>query len=96
MFITIVSDTEPTTRPDGSPLQEADKWINGEVTKVWQIICYYDRDVLQNVDSSDPAFEEVKFLPGQWVVEGQQAVAEINGVKIVSEPLPLFDESDFV
>lgn len=53
MFVTITSDTEPTTRPDGSPLEESDKWVNGDITKVWQIACYTEDDILYYNDAAD-------------------------------------------
>ena len=53
MFITITSNTEPTTRPDGTPLQEADKWVNGDITKVWQIVCYAQEDIEHYNDPED-------------------------------------------
>lgn len=54
MFITITSDTQPTTRPDGSPLEEADKWVNGDVTKIYMIPCYAQEDVdLYNESEED-------------------------------------------
>lgn len=125
MFITITSNTEPTTRPDGSPLQEADKWVNNDVTKVWQIGCYSQEDLehyndLEDEstyvdantyildipspdyfdanttwpDMPDPETLEVTELLGQWVVEGEELVIEVDGVTFRAEPLPIFDESD--
>jgi hypothetical protein len=122
MYITITSDTEPTTRPDGSSLEEADKWVNGDVTKVYMVPCYSQEDIdLYNepeeddgvtdantfvFESSEPEIDEantvwpdevepetleVTSLPGQWVIENEELVVEVDGLTFTIEPIPQFD-----
>jgi len=43
--VIITTTTEPTTRPDGSPLVDGDQWVNGDTTREWFVIAYSSDDL---------------------------------------------------